>query len=136
MEREGLGKSLLTVGCQAVARDRNRDEKSNLRRLDTCLRKHITPSLSLWTMLAFFFAGDMHDFFVGLMGKRNIQPGRSVWKGLEYWPRYAEVKYLIFVLRGKVMTFLSHSEGSSAPSPQSDWIHSAAFSGSRVGRAL
>lgn len=27
-----------------------------------------------------FSTGDMHDFFVGLMGKRNIQPGRCGWR--------------------------------------------------------
>lgn len=34
-----------------------------------------------------FYAGDMHDFFVGLMGKRNLQPGRSMVGGLGCWQR-------------------------------------------------
>lgn len=29
-------------------------------------------------LMNFVFIGDMHDFFVGLMGKRTSEPGRCV----------------------------------------------------------
>ncbi|XP_033296293.1 tachykinin-3 isoform X1 [Orcinus orca] len=40
---------------------------------------------------------DMHDFFVGLMGKRNIQPGRKMWRsveGLACWQRCSRSQLL------------------------------------------
>ncbi|XP_059790642.1 tachykinin-3 isoform X1 [Balaenoptera ricei] len=40
---------------------------------------------------------DMHDFFVGLMGKRNIQPGRNMWRsveGLGCWQRCSRSQLL------------------------------------------
>lgn len=83
--------SLLTVRSQAVEREKIREQKFNLRRLDTCLGKHISLSSSLWTMLSFFPAGDMHDFFVGLMGKRNIHSGRSVWSTVEGFRGLAKI---------------------------------------------
>lgn len=42
-----------------------RERESSLRSLDMYVDKQ-------WP----FLSGDMHDFFVGLMGKRNSQPGR------------------------------------------------------------
>ena len=41
-----------------------------------------------------FYAGDMHDFFVGLMGKRNLQPGRSMVGGLGCWQRCSRSQLL------------------------------------------
>ena len=88
----GFGGSLLTVRSQAMERKTIRGQKFNLRRLGIiCLGKHISLSSPLWTMLAFFPAGDMHDFFVGLMGKRNIQPGKSVWSIVEGFRGLAKI---------------------------------------------
>lgn len=71
----------------------------------------------------------MHDFFVGLMGKRNTQPGKGV-AGLGAWPGHAAAKSLMFVLRGKDKTSLSCGGGSRALSTQSAWSRSAVLPGS------
>uniref|UniRef100_A0A8D0XAM8 Neuromedin-K n=1 Tax=Sus scrofa TaxID=9823 RepID=A0A8D0XAM8_PIG len=71
---------------------------SNLYQLPSSLLRRLCDSHSisldgLLKMLSKASVGDMHDFFVGLMGKRNIQPGTPVDGNQENVPSLGTFKY-------------------------------------------
>lgn len=62
-----------------------------------------------------FYTGDMHDFFVGLMGRGTSSQVETWWKGWGAGKGVAGVICFTFVSGGKDRTFPSYSEGSSTP---------------------
>lgn len=67
-------------GGQAVERCRNRDQ-SQPQKSGRLSGEMYPPLIVMADRVGPFPAGDMHDFFVGLMGKRNLQAGRSKGEG-------------------------------------------------------
>uniref|UniRef100_A0A452G785 Tachykinin 3 n=1 Tax=Capra hircus TaxID=9925 RepID=A0A452G785_CAPHI len=71
---------------------------SNLYQLPPSLLRRLYDSRvisldGLLKMLSKASVGDMHDFFVGLMGKRNLQPDTPVDINQENIPRFGTFKY-------------------------------------------
>uniref|UniRef100_A0A452R503 Tachykinin 3 n=1 Tax=Ursus americanus TaxID=9643 RepID=A0A452R503_URSAM len=71
---------------------------SDLYKLPPSLLRKLYDSRSvsldgLLKMLSKASLGDMHDFFVGLMGKRDIQPDPSIDVNQENTPSFGTLKY-------------------------------------------